>query len=68
VRELAFGRAGLSVDEHVEVDSALVRPKTATPLVGDAAKARDMLEWAPQIGFEELITQMVDADMRAIAG
>ena len=36
-------------------------------LVGDASKARERLGWVPRITFEELVTQMVDADLELLA-
>jgi GDPmannose 4,6-dehydratase len=33
-------------------------------LLGDASKARRQLGWEPQIGFEELIREMVVSDLR----
>ena len=35
-------------------------------LRADARKARRVLEWAPRVGFHELVRIMVDADMEAI--
>ena len=34
-------------------------------LVGDASKARAQLGWAPSIGFEQLVHEMVEADFAA---
>jgi GDPmannose 4,6-dehydratase len=60
--ELAFGYAGLSIEEHVELDDSLLRPAEPEQLVGDASKARRILGWEPEVGFEDLIRMMVDAD------
>ena len=60
--EVAFAAAGLEVDDHVEVDPALVRPHEATPAVGDPSKARERLGWVARTSFEELIAEMVAAD------
>ncbi len=60
--EIAFDHAGLSVDDHVEIDPALLRPAEVEHLVGDASKARQLLGWEPQISFEQLIRMMVDSD------
>jgi GDPmannose 4,6-dehydratase len=35
-------------------------------LIGDPAKAKEHLGWKPQVGFEELIRMMVDADVDAL--
>jgi GDPmannose 4,6-dehydratase len=32
-------------------------------LVSDSRKARAELGWAPKVGFEDLVSMMVDADL-----
>jgi GDPmannose 4,6-dehydratase len=69
VRDLvdtAFARVGLDPDEHVRVDPAFVRPPEATPQIGDPSRARAVLSWEPEISFEQLIGEMVDADLAAL--
>ncbi len=71
VRELvatAFECVGLDPDEHVVVDSALVRPREWVPRVGDPAKAGTQLGWIARTSFEEMIAAMVDADLGYLAG
>ncbi|HET8528154.1 MAG TPA: GDP-mannose 4,6-dehydratase [Gaiellaceae bacterium] len=58
--ELAFAHRGLDWREHVRVDEALVRPG-GRALVGDPARARQVLGWRPTVGFEELVGRLVDA-------
>lgn len=65
--EIAFDQAGLSIDDHVVLDSALKRPAEVDHLVGDPTKAHDILGWVPTVGFEQLIRDMVDADMKCLA-
>jgi len=62
--ELAFEHAGLDWAQHVVVDPAFVRPAEVDLLIGDAAKARRVLGWAPKHSFQELVRMMVDADLR----
>jgi GDPmannose 4,6-dehydratase len=64
--ELAFSRAGLDWEAHVEIDPRYFRPSEVDVLLGDATKARERLGWRPRVGFNELVTLMVDADMRAL--
>ena len=63
--EEAFAYAGLDWREHVEIDSRYFRPTDVSDLRADARKARRVLEWAPRVGFHELVRIMVDADMEA---
>ncbi len=69
VRELvetAFGLVGMPVDGRVVVDPEFVRPPDPVPLVGDNSKARELLGWAPRTGFEQMIEQMVEDDLREL--
>jgi GDPmannose 4,6-dehydratase len=50
-------------DVVVEVDSKYFRPTEVDELLGDASKARKEMGWKPQIGFEELVSGMVKADL-----
>ena len=60
----AFAHVGImDWEPWVEVDSTLVRPVDATELVGDATRAAKELGWTPTVGFEGVVTRMVDADL-----
>ena len=65
--ERAFSRVGLDWQEHVVVDESLIRPAEVDTLVGDPAKAHQVLGWQPSITFEGLVDLMVDADMENVA-
>jgi GDPmannose 4,6-dehydratase len=47
----------------VEVDTGYFRPTEVGFLLGDAAKAKQMLGWTPRTSFAELIDLMVDHDL-----
>jgi GDPmannose 4,6-dehydratase len=64
--QAAFAAVGLDADEHVRVDPELVRPPEPTVLVGDASRARDVLGWQPRVSFEDLVREMVEADLEAL--
>ena len=69
VRELlraAFGHAGLDYEDHVVIDPKFFRPAEVDLLLGDSTKAKTRLDWAPEIGFEQMIGMMVDADIRRV--
>jgi GDPmannose 4,6-dehydratase len=60
--ELAFGHVGLDWHEYVQFDQSLGRGEAELhDLVGDAAKARTVLDWEPSLRFEELVRLLVDA-------
>jgi GDPmannose 4,6-dehydratase len=48
----------------VRVDSRYFRPTEVDSLLGDATKARTRLGWSPQISFDELVKEMVEADLQ----
>src|SRR5688572_7047021 len=47
---------------RVSVDPELFRPQEINVLIGDASKARLELGWQPEISFDDLIAEMVEAD------
>src|SRR5438034_6086222 len=65
--EIAFAHAGLSWQNHVRVDQALLRPAEVDHLLGDSAKARAELGWAPTVTFKQLVEMMVEADIQRLA-
>jgi len=50
----------------VEVDPDYFRPTEVDILLGDASKARAALGWRPAVSFNELVKEMVAADMKAV--
>jgi GDPmannose 4,6-dehydratase len=65
---IAFEAAGLgSYEPYVVVDKRFVRPAEVDLLIGDAAKARRVLGWEPQVSFEEIVEMMVRADLERLS-
>jgi GDPmannose 4,6-dehydratase len=48
----------------VAVDPSYFRPTEVQDLLGDASKARKKLGWKPRISFQELVSEMVEADLK----
>ena len=81
--ERAFHRGGIALhwsgadlDEHgidpagrvlVRIDPAYRRPSEVDVLQGDATRAKAVLGWEPTTSFPELVSMMVDADVRLAA-
>ena len=63
--ELAFGLVGLDWHDHVDLDPAYVRPTEVPELLADPSKANQELGWYPKTGFEPMIREMLDSDLRA---
>ena len=66
--EVAFGHVGLDYQDFVVVDEAFYRPAEVDLLIGTPEKARTVLGWSPTVGFEDLVTMMVDADVALLSG
>lgn len=64
----AFQLAELNWQDHVVLDERFYRPAEVDLLVGDATKARNSLGWKPSYGFDDLIQEMVRADLKAAQG
>ena len=64
--ELAFAHADLDWHDYVRTDPAFIRPAEVDLLVGDATKAKANLGWEPTVGFEDLVTMMVNADLKRL--
>ena len=65
--EVAFASVGLDSELYLRVDPGLVRPREAVPSIGDPAKARARLGWAPTTPFPRMLAEMVQVDLRALA-
>src|SRR5262245_58911252 len=51
----------------VEVDPRYFRPTEVDILVGDASKSKSKLGWCHKVSFDELVAEMVAADLKTIA-
>jgi len=50
-------------DVVVEVDKRYFRPTEVELLLGDATKAKEKLGWTPKYTLQEMVNEMVDADI-----
>jgi GDPmannose 4,6-dehydratase len=61
--DVAFTHVGLNAEDHVRPDPRFMRPAEVDVLLGDPSKARAQLGWEPRTTLEEMICEMVDADL-----
>ena len=48
----------------IKVDRRYFRPTEVDSLLGDASKAKEKLNWQPKINFDELVSEMVNEDLK----
>ncbi|MFL7893365.1 MAG: GDP-mannose 4,6-dehydratase [Anaerolineales bacterium] len=65
--ELAFDHVGLNYEDFVLQDPRFYRPAEVDSLVADPAKAASELQWQPKMKFKELVSLMVDADLKRLS-
>ena len=63
---LAFDSVGLKMDAHVVIDQRFFRPAEVDVLQGNPAKAKDKLGWAPETTLEQMVAEMVEADLERL--
>ena len=62
----AFVYAKLDPKKYVETDPRYFRPSEVDYLIGDSAKAKEKIGWAPKTTFRDLVRIMVDADRETL--
>jgi GDPmannose 4,6-dehydratase len=64
--EAAFAHVGIrDWQDRVVIDKQFARPTDPHELRGDASKAAAELGWSSTVGFDEIVTAMVDHDLSA---
>lgn len=62
--KLAFETVGLKMEDHVFIDPQFFRPAEVEVLLGDPSKAKAKLGWEARTTLEQLVVEMIDADMK----
>jgi len=63
--DVAFDLVNLDWHEYIEIDPQFYRPAEVDYLQSDPSRAKDLIGWRPEVTFEELIQDMVSADLAA---
>ncbi len=63
---IAFDHAGLDMERHLLIDPVFYRPAEVDVLLGNPAKAEQKLGWRPETTLEQMIIEMVDADLERL--
>ena len=64
--ERAFAEVDLDYNDYVVIDELYYRPAEVDLLIGDSTKARAVLGWEPRYTFQELVAEMVRADLELL--
>ena len=63
--DLAFEEVGIkNWNKHVSKDPRFIRPADVFYLAGDPTKAKEKLGWVPKTSFKEMISKMVQNDIK----
>jgi len=65
--EKAFKHVGLNYKDHIIIDQNLIRPAEVDTLMADYSKAKKTLKWEPKITFDELVSSMVEEDLKSLS-
>jgi GDPmannose 4,6-dehydratase len=65
--KIAFEHVGLTMDKHLVIDQKLFRPAEVDVLLGNPAKAKKQLGWEAVISLEDMVCEMVDADIKRLS-
>jgi GDPmannose 4,6-dehydratase len=63
---IAFEHVGLKAEDHIVVNANFLRPAEVEFLLGDASKAKRVLGWEAKTSLEDMIREMVDADLKRV--
>lgn len=64
--DTAFKYAGLDPKDYVEIDPELYRPVEVEYLKGVSIRAKNDLDWSPEMSFTDLVKDMVDHDIQKL--
>ena len=62
--ENEIGRRSDTGDIVIKVDKRYYRPLEVDELLGDSTKAKEILGWEPKITIKELVSEMIEEDMK----
>jgi len=62
----AFDHVGLNYKDHIVMDKNLYRPSEVDTLVADYSKAKKILKWKPKTSFDDLVSNMVENDLKNV--
>ena len=62
----AFECVNLNYRDYIELDKNLIRPTEINSLIANYSKIKKDLKWKPTITFNNLVEEMVEADLEFV--
>ena len=59
-----IGRRSDTKEVVIKIDKRYFRPTEVDELLGDSTKAKEKLNWEPQISLTQLISEMIEEDLK----
>tara|TARA_Y100000590_G_scaffold437005_1_gene558210 strand:- start:2423 stop:3406 length:984 start_codon:yes stop_codon:yes gene_type:complete len=63
----AFEHVNLNYKDYITIDKNLMRPTEVASLLADYSKATRVLNWKPEINFDNLVKMMVESDLEFVS-
>ncbi|MBU1085294.1 MAG: GDP-mannose 4,6-dehydratase [Candidatus Beckwithbacteria bacterium] len=63
VCQVAFSHLDLNYQDYVKIDKKFFRKTESQLILGDSTKAKQELNWQPEVTFEDMIIKMVENDL-----
>jgi GDPmannose 4,6-dehydratase len=63
---LAFSLLGMDYKKYIKFNKSLIRPSEVHSLLGNCNKAKKKLKWKPKFKFDQLVKDMVEADLKFV--
>jgi GDPmannose 4,6-dehydratase len=64
--DIAFRLADLNPADHITISDRYFRPAEVDNLLGNPAKAKTKLGWQPMTSVEDMIAEMLEADLKRV--
>jgi GDPmannose 4,6-dehydratase len=59
-----FAQLGMKSQDHIDIDTALLRPSDIEKSAGDATKAATLLKWQAKVTLDKIIAEMIEVQLK----
>jgi len=61
-----FDHLNLNYKDYIVLDKNLIRPSEVETLLANYSKAKKVLNWEPKISFDNLVSEMIESDLKLV--